>query len=349
MDKQLQLIDSEAPTTFCLYPTPKILAETVSPTEFADRPFSRALLLGAAQLEFVTFELGVLGRYRNDPRYVLNFHDYMGEMYISDEYYRAIDVLERDKIAVKTFGLAIDNNLVPHIVVFYRYLADLTPEHQQYWNSFRSKQVPMCEQYFQSSVIGEWWENRSIRHAIQEEIRLVNEMATAAFKRRLFRLDLTDDLPFDLSAFLVPSSESFASFVHSWDKVLSENIEKDFFRGKVELVAEEQQPDGRTSVRQKGTLQLLREWLNSKITGPDKDEIVATIVGPLQEIRKLRQRPAHTFKPNEFSQDFFAKRRELLTKILNGLSMLRIMFAKLPSAKNIHVPEWLNSDEIHVF
>jgi hypothetical protein len=348
-EMQIQWLATEPLSSFCLYPTPKLLADAVSPTECIDRPFTRALLLGDAQLAYATFELGVLARYRNDPRFVVRFYDYMGEIYLGDEFYRSADFPERDKIFVKTFGLAIDNESVPHIVVFYRYLADLTPEHQQYWNSYQSKHVPMCEQYFMSSVVGEWWKNRSIRHAIQEEMRLINEMAAAAFKKRLFRLDLTDDLPFDLSAFLVPSSDSFANFVHSWDKLLSENIDKSFFKGKISLSSEEQHSDGRTSVRNKGTIQLLREWLTLKITGPDRAEIVATIVEPLQEIRRLRQSPAHTFKPNEFSRDFFAKRRELLTKILDAMGMLRIMFAKLPSARGVEVPEWLNSTEIHVF
>ena len=348
-EEQIEWIGTEELNSFCLYPTPATLADAVSPIDFIDRPFTRALLLGEAQLAYVTFELGVLARYRNDPRFVVRFYDYMGEMYLADEFYRSAEFPERDKVFVKTFGLAIDSDSVPHIVVFYRYLADLTPEHQQYWNSFRSKHVPMCEQYFLSAVVGEWWKNRSIRHAIQEEMRLINEMAMAAFNKRLFRLDLTDDLPFDLSAFLVPSSDSFASFVHSWDKLLSENVNKSFFKGKVSLTSEEQHSDGGISVRQKGSLQLLREWLTSEITGPDKDEIVATIVEPLQEIRRLRQRPAHAFKSNEFSRDFFARRRELLTKILDAMGTLRIMFAKLPAGRGIDVPEWLNSTEIHVF
>ena len=132
----------------------------------------------------------------------------------------------------------------------------------------------MCEPYFQSAVIGEWWENRSVRHAIQEEIRLINEMAIAAFSRRLFRREMTDDLPFDLSAFLVPSSENLAAFIHSWDKLLSENIDKDFFRGKVELTSEEERADGRLTVQNKGTVALLREWLEATVRGKDRQAII---------------------------------------------------------------------------
>lgn len=348
-ERQLELINTESPLSYCLYPSPNLLALHVDPTEFSDRPFSRAMLLGEAQLSFVTFELAVLGRYRGDPRFIVKFHDYMGDMFISDEYYHSVDVVDRDKIAVSSFGLGLDDNLTPHIVVFYRYLHNLTPEHQQYWNSFRAKNVPMCEPYYQSAVIGEWWENRSARYAIQEEMRIINEISMAAFSVKLLRQEITDDLPFDLSAFLVPSSENFAIFIHSWDKLLSENLNKDFFRGKIELTFEEKRADGRLSVYDKGTVSLLREWLEATITGKDRQSILDAIIGPLQRIRKLRQKPAHGFQKNEFSEEFHATRRQTLTDILNALACLRTVLSRYPEGRKVHVPEWLNSSEIHIF
>lgn len=348
-DKQIEWLKTESPDNYCLYPSPALLAEKISPIELADRPFSRALLLGEAQLAFATFELGVLGRYRNDPRFVVQFHDYMGDMSISGEYYDSIKAPERDKISVESFGLGLNGDLIPHIIVFYRYLADLTPEHQQYWNSFTAAHVPMCEPYFQSAVVGDWWENRSIRHAIQEEMRLINEMATAAFSKRLFRNEMTDDLSFDLSAFLVPSSDNFASFIHSWDKLLSDNIEKDFFRGKVELTYEQKRSDGRVSVHNKGTISLLREWLEMSVGGKDKKEIISAIIDPMRRIRKLRQQPAHSFLKNEFSHDFHAKRREVLTEILEVVAFLRTILSRNHRARHINVPAWLDSNNIHVF
>jgi len=348
-EKQIEFLQSEALNSFCLYPSPQFLAKNVEKTEFSDRPFSRAMLLGEAQLSYVTFELGVLGRYRSDPRYIVKFHDYMGDMFISDTFYGSDEVPQRDKIGVDSFGLAVDSNQTPHIVVFYRYLADLTPEHQQYWNSFRAPDVPMCEEYFKASILGDWWENRSIRYAIQEEMRLVNELAVAVFGKKLFRREMTDDLPFDLSAFLVPSAENFATFIHSWDKLLSDNLDKRFFKGRVDPDFETTLPDGRVSIQAKGTIMLLQEWLDKNITRKDKAAIINAIVGPIRQIRKLRQNPAHSFQINEFSHDFHRRRREVLKDVLGSLSSFRVVLARHRKAKGVDVPDWLDGDEIHVF
>ncbi len=348
-ERQLELVRSEDLNSFCLYPSPLVLAENVMQSEFSDRPFSRAILLGEAQLSYVTFELGVLGRYRSDPRFIVKFNDYMGDMFISDAYYGSTEVPERDKIGVDSFGLAVDANQIPHIVVFYRYLADLTSEHQQYWNSFEAPHVPMCEEYFKSSILGDWWENRSIRYAIQEEMRLVNEMAEAVFGNKLFRHEMTDDLPFDLSAFLVPSSENFGTFIHSWDKLLSDNINKKFFKRRVASNFEQDLQDGRVSVQAKGTITLLQEWLENVIAGDDKAQIIDAIVSPIRKIRDLRQKPAHKFQENQFSLEFHRKRRELLEDVLSSLSCFRVVLARHRKAVGINVPDWLGSEKIHVF
>ncbi|WP_432815870.1 hypothetical protein [Sphingorhabdus sp.] len=348
-EKQVELVQSAELNSFCLYPSSKVLAENVTQSEFSDRPFSRAMLLGEAQLSYVTFDLGVLGRYRSDPRFIVKFHDYMGDMFISDAYYSSAEVPERDKIGVDSFGLAVDADQIPHIVVFYRYLADLTSEHQQYWNSFQAPHVPMCEEYFKSSILGDWWENRSIRFAIQEEMRLVNEMTKAVFGKKLFRHEMTDELPFDLSAFLVPSSENFGTFIHSWDKLLSDNLNKEFFKGRVGSNFEQTLPDGRVSVHPKGTITLLQEWLEKVITGNGKAKIIDAIVSPIRKIRQLRQEPAHKFQENQFSLEFHRRRREVLEDVLGSLSCCRVVLARHRKARGIDVPDWLDSEKIHVF
>jgi len=180
--RQLSLLDCEALETFCLYPSRRVLAAAVEDHAFRNRPFSRALMLGEAQLDFVAFDLAVLGRYRADPRYRVTFEDYAGHMAIRDGPFSDDDFPDRDKISVQSFGLGFDEEDLPYVIAFHRYLADLTPDHQQYWNSFRvDRPVQMCRPYFQSSVIGDIWENHSVREAIAAEMELINVMAEAAF------------------------------------------------------------------------------------------------------------------------------------------------------------------------
>lgn len=185
---QIERLNAESLGSVCLYPSVETLAREVSAETYRDSPFSRALLLGGAQLEYVGFELAVLGRYRSDPRFNLTFEDYVGTMSVTGTSYEDKDFPERDKISIQSFGLGFDEEGLPHVVAFHRYLANLTPEHQQYWNSFRtSGKVLICEPYYRASIIGDFWSNRSVRHAIEEEMRLINEMTMAAFGKTFFR------------------------------------------------------------------------------------------------------------------------------------------------------------------
>ena len=339
---QIERLNVEPLGSVCLYPTVELLAREVSPEMCRDAPFSRALLLGGAQLDHVGFDLAVLGRYRSDPRFNLTFEDYVGTMSVTGGAYEDADFPERDKISIQSFGLGFDREGFPHVVAFLRYLANLTPEHQQYWNSFRtSGEVQICEPYYRSSIIGDFWSNQSVRHAIEEEMRLINEMAVAAFGKPFFRHLLSPALPFDLSSFLVPSTDNYEKFVHSWDKMLSDNIDKKFFAGLIAGEREEERADGKIVVVQKGTLSLLREWLELRIHGNSSKRLVDAIVAPLQKIRRERQAPAHRFSENAFSKDFHEQRRKVLWSIYESLTTLREVMSRQPGAEIVRAPDWL--------
>lgn len=346
---QLEWLASEPLESFCLYPSRNSLAGTIG-NMYRDMPFSRALALGAAQLEFTAFDLSVLGRYRSDPRYAVTFHDYVGHMSVSNDAYEDVAFPDRDKISVQSFGLGFDEAAMPHVIVFNRYLADLTAEHQQYWNSFKVEHpVAMSSPYYRSAIVGDWWENRSVRHAIGEEMRLINERAVAISGTPLFRRLLTDDLPFDLSAFLVPSTDNYAHFMLSWDKLLSDNIDKAFFAGTIDPVVEHERKDGRVSVTDKGSLTQLREWLERKMTGTDAPGMIDHILGPLQTIRRERQAPAHRFQTNQFSKEFHLKRRDALWSIFQALTVLREVMSRFPATRGMPAPDWLRDEGIDVF
>src|SRR5690606_24271960 len=155
--------------------------------------------------------------------------------------------------------------------------------------------------------------------------------------------------PFDLSAFLVPSTDNFAQFVMSWDKMLSDNIDKKFFEGVIEPVVEEERKDGRITITEKGTLRLLAEWLDRKLTGTDKAAIIDHILKPLQAIRRQRQEPAHRFQQNKFSKDFHEQRCRTLVSIFDALTTLRAVLSRFPKARHIEAPAWLRDGKIDVF
>lgn len=350
IDRQRALLKTEALKEICVYPTGSEIVKNFDVTQWNNRPFSKVLALAEPQLAYRAFEMGALERYTSDPRYAVHFADYMGSMSIRDESFSDQGFPDRDKVSLQTFGLGISHKRIPHVVVYLRYLADLSPEHQQYWNSYLvSDDVRMCKQYYQSSILGEFWKNRSIRYAIVEEMKLINAMSESTWGAHLFRDLLSGDVPIGLTAFLRPTADNFHRFVMALDKLLSESIDIKFFNGKVSLEKEEVRPDGRIEVQRKGSLTLLDEWLRAEIIWDDANEFRKVVIAPLREVRRLQQQPAHTFTTDRFSTDYYDSRRKLLWAVFNSLSNIRATLAKHPSARDIKVPSWLDDEVIDVF
>jgi len=349
-EEQLGALSDEALTNFCLYPSGDVVQQRVDLSAWQDRPFSRALLLAEPQLSFRAFDMGALERYVGDPRYLVHFADYMGTMSIANDSFEDNQYPERDKVSLQTFGLGFDEQRNPYVVVYLRYLASLSPEHQQYWNSYLTDaDVRLSAPYFQSSIQGEFWKNRSVRYAIFEEMRLIRALTEAIWGRSLFRVPSEGEVPIGLTSFLRPTAENFNRFVLALDKLLSESIDIKFFEGKVPLEAESARPDGRIIVQSKGTLTLLEEWLQKEIIWSDQKAFRETIIQPLRKVRRLRQAPAHAFISDAFSASYRRERKEILWNVLNSLSNVRSTFARHPKGRGVQIPEWLDTDGIDVF
>ncbi|WP_139792210.1 hypothetical protein [Henriciella litoralis] len=348
--KQIELLTDQALDAFCLYPTANEVRKRTNVEAWSDRPFSKELLLGEPQLGYRAFDMGVLERYVSDPRYDIVFKDYMGQMSIKNDAYGDKKHPERDKVSLQTFGLGFDNHGVPHTIAFLRYLADLSPDHQKYWQSYSaSGDVRMCKQYYQTSIANEWWRNRSIRYAITEELRLIRELSNAIWGKSLFRDQSGKYVPIGLTSFLRPTAENFNRLVLSLDKLLSESIEYSFFEGSCAMETESERPDGKIRAQRKASLTLLEEWLLKEIEWDDPDTFKKVVIQPLRKIRRLRQRPAHEFTRDDFSNKYYDERKKLLTDTLISLANIRAMFASHPKARNVKIPEWLNESCIDVF
>jgi hypothetical protein len=349
-DEQLKLLANEPLGAFCLYPTASAVRPVVDLSAWQDRPFSKALLLAEPQLSFRAFDMGALERYVADPRYIFHFEDYMGTMSVANDFFEDAQHPERDKVSLQTFGLEFDEQHNPYAIVFLRYLARLSAEHQQYWNSYlTSSDVRMSKPYFLSSIMGEFWTNHSVREAIEEEMRLIRLLSQAIWGRSLFRDLHEGDVPIGLTSFLRPTTENFNRFVMALDKLLSDSIDVKFFDGKVALETEKTRGDGKIVVQTKGTLTLLQDWLLKEITLKDPQAFRDVVIQPLREVRRLRQTPAHNFTPDTFSATYYARRKQLLWAVFNSLSNIRATFAKHPRATQIEIPDWLDSGDIDVF
>jgi hypothetical protein len=345
---QIKKLDNSNLTHVFIYPRTAHLKSVVNPSDYSGRPYVLELALGHPQLSFRSFDLSVLESYRNDPRYTYENRDIDGSISIRDEFYRSNQMPERDQVLLQSFGFSFDADLNRAVAVFLRYLADLSPEHQQIW---KAKELPeprkLHPDYFRYSILGDWGERFPIFAAFSMEMHLLNRMATAMGRPNLFRQDFGEygeNKPPRFTFLVRPTLEEFNEFVLLLDKMLSDNLNKDFFRNDIALESEEERADSKIVVRPKGTLAILNDWLRKYFRTHDW-ELWEESFKCLRQIRQLRQKPAHAVNENLFDQKYIKEQRELMIRAYSALRVLRSIFARHPSVKaaDIEIPDWLEN------
>jgi len=346
---QIEKLQSEAPEGACAFPARPVIEASVDPDKYADRPFTQRLLLGEPQLQPVYFDLTVLERYHADPRYHFRFYDYGGSISISDAQALSPETEERDKVFLQTFGLGYDSKGNRVVVVYMRYLSDLSPEHQQFWRTYiATKECHMVEEYYQNTISGRWIEHGSIYQAILEEQVVINEMCDLMRRPPLFKQTFRNDRPREFTIFLRPTRDNFLRFILTLDKMLSENINKDFFLNEIRLEEMRRRGDGTIEVVHRGTLTLLHEWLRQGIQVED-NRVFNEIIAPLKEVREKRQAPAHKIESDEFDRSYHHRQNELLRRVYKSLRTIRLLFANHPRVEGYKVPDWLYKGRIKIY
>lgn len=338
----------------CIYPRPKHLAVVVDPARYSDEPYKLCIALGEPQLAFRSFDLSVLETYRNDPRYRYDNNDINGSISVRDRELGSHGMEERDEVFLQTFGFSYDNDMNRAVAVYLRYLANLSSEHQQVWKAkeLQGKYL-LHPDYFRTSIIGDWGERNPIFNAFLAELRIINQMATAMGRPPLFRDDYGEygaRKPQKFGFLIRPTLEELNAFVLLLDKMLSDNINKAFFRKEVADETELERADGKLEVRQKGTLQILDDWIR-QVYHTDDWKPWEEAIAALRDVRKRRQKPAHAIDENVFDQQYFKEQRDLIIRAYEAVRTIRLMFENHPNVKKaaIDIPEWLRDGRIWTY
>lgn len=285
---------------------------------------------GAGQLDYRTFDLSVLEYYRNDPRYSYETDFIHGQISITDEFFESDSVPEHDQILLQTFGFAYDDNLNRYVVVFLRYLRNLSPEHQKAWAAKEIKgNIKLHPDYYASSILGSWGSRMSIFKAFTEELKIINEMSALIGKPALFRNSYDEDTPKDFGFLLRPTQSEFNNFMLLLDKMMSDNINKKFFENDVELESEKAREDGKIVVTPKGTIQILEDWIN-KYFRPADPTTIENMMKTFRNVRQLRQKPAHKVDADAFDQELFKEQRSIVINAYDAVRTLRLILANHP-------------------
>jgi hypothetical protein len=344
-ESQIGYLDVKEKYHTVLYPTPELISEALDLSFLNAKPFSRGIAAGAAQLEPVFFEIAALDRYRQDPRYSFHFDGYAGTMSLSvpEEQYKEIP--DRDQVHVQTFGLGLDGHRHPVVAVFLRYLAQLTAEHQQMWNSYRLfRSAKIHENYYRASLLGEFYVDSSAIAALRLSVDGINRVCEAVWGKRLFRIEIPDAPHYNLTPFMKPTTADLLSFAHELDKLISENLEK----ASLSAMIKEKAPID-SELRKLGTIGLLEKWLFSGVVKwKDEDNARREIIGPLRKLRHLRQQPAHAIVTNQYDPAVYKQRRDILGDVAFSLGSLFQMLKRHPRAPEIRVPEWFENSQIEI-
>ncbi|TDP01679.1 hypothetical protein [Flavobacterium sp. 245] len=346
----ITIVSENTDYPICLYPSKKYLLENRDLEEFNNSKYTQQLSLGEPHLKPIFFEIEVLDRYFNDPRFDFNFEDYSGKISCKYDENNNPIVREEDQIFLNTFGLGADENGNRLAVVYLRYLKDLTSEHQVFWKSReKNGNCKMLEEYYQNTIEGDWTFSYSIFSGFLGELKCLNDLTELIFSKPLFRKTFeNENRPKEFTFFFTPTLKNYNDFILLLDKMISENINKDFFEGKVELYILKDIENGMVERISKGTLQLFEEWLTSifKVKG---DDSLSDLFKILKKIRRERQNPAHRIDENVYDLKFVEKQKEMIKDAYHTFRNLRHIFQQHPHAKSFIVPEWLVNGKMEIY
>ncbi|WP_298529624.1 hypothetical protein [uncultured Christiangramia sp.] len=207
----------------------------------------------------------------------------------------------------------------------------------------------MLAEYLENTILGKWTNSYSIFSGFIGEQTCLNNLAKKIFNKPLFRKDFnSENRPKEFTFFFTPTLKNYNDFVHLLDKMISENINRKFFEGKIELYDFVEIEDGVIERRSKGTIRLFEEWLNEiiKIQG---DGSLNKVFKSFKNVRKERQNPAHKVTENIYDESYVELQKNLISDAYNSMRQLRNLFQQHRKAKGFEIPIWLENGEIKSF
>lgn len=334
--KEEQILKLNKSKFFCIYPSKEHLKLVVKPNDYKDKPYTLSMALGNPQLIYKSFNLTILEQYRNDPRFSYDVDDIQGSISAKSN----TGLKKQDDILIETFSFAYDKKIKHrYVAVYLIYISRLSAEHQQRWQLEEFNGETFLHPEYEKSTAGHFPDKESIFNAFCEEINIINQMSTQIDKNvTLFRNSYSRyNKPKDFGFLIRPTKKEYENFIHLLDKMMSENLNKEFFKNKIDLYDNEKRP--------KGTISLLDEWLDKVVNFPDptpKNEMINTF----KKIRKKRQPQAHHIREDEWDNEIFSKQRDIIIKAYSSVRTLRLILSNHPSTKNVDIPEWLYNGDI---
>lgn len=183
---------------------------------------------------------------------------------------------------------------------------------------------------YKAAILGDWGLKASLREAMVEELKTINAMCSAIGWPKLFRSGF-EEPPKELAFLIRPTAEEFSAFVQTLDKLLSDNINYNFFPPYVARESESIRDDGKVEVKTRGTIQMLEDWTQKNFKTRDSEPLNQCFA-TLREVRKLRSRPAHSVVPEEYNEALYEEQRQLFVRAYEAVRTIRLALQIHPLA-----------------
>lgn len=326
-----------------LYPTKQAL-ENIS-VEYTS-PYTEMLRKGENQFEIIYFDIEILERYINNPKFIVADNGYRGNIYPKDEYYD--DEMIEDEY-IKDYGMAyIEGKEINRAIgVFVCDLAKLSQRKQMLWKGFellRQNECKINSGFVKNLIYGEWVTKVWIFHALLEEMKIINKQCEAMEIPKLFNKTFGThytEVPEGYRNIFLPSLKNYYDFVLVLEKIVVHNISYKTFQKRTDYIASIERTDEKG--KDKGSLIMFEEWLNKNIY--TKENMSEIIIKPLRNIRKIRQKPAHELTSNKYDISLYKEQMDLMNDTYSAIRAIRLFFSKHPLVKNIEIPEYLITGE----
>lgn len=347
VEDQIAKLEQHGLGHICLYPTKEVLESRPLPEKYTGKPFDIDLARGEEQLAFRHFNLTALEWYRNDPRFYYNMDGVRGQIYVKDSSWDP-ESKGVDSLSLPRFGVSFNDDLYPAVAVSNWDLHKLSAQQQVWWKQHELPGQFYLHPDFAANVAGHWSEGISLYDAVLQERRMINDLADILKRPSFFRTGYTDnDRPRELSFLVRPTRREFDGFVHMLDKLLSDDIDVKFFRGEVPTAERATKDDGSIVNMPRGSIAILDEWIAKHFSPPPEalDEIKKSLK-TLRDVRKLRQKPAHSVSVDEFDMKYIKEQRDLMKRVFRAVRTIRMMLSSMPGASSFKEPDWYENAKI---
>lgn len=324
-----------------LYPTRKALKNISA--DYSS-PYTELMQKGEKQFKIIYFNIEILERYANNPKFLIMDSGYRGNIYPKDEYCE--DKTIEDEY-IKDYGMAYieGEHLERAIGVFVCDLAKLSPQKQMLWKGFELSNQEYCKiasGFVDNLIHGKWVTKVWIFHALIDEMIVINEQCKAMGIPKLFNKTFGthfSEMPEGYRNIFLPTLKNYYDFVLVLEKLVVHNLSYKTFQKSAPYITSINRYN--ETGKEKGSLTMFEEWLCKNIR--TKENLTEIIIKPLRNIRSLRQKPAHELTSNKYDVCLYQKQVDLMNDTYAAIRAIRLFFANHPLAKDVKVPEYLIS------